>query len=229
MRQRCVGRHGLDVGQKRPSSLLQAFKGEQVRTAVMALRRRAIAGVGSGPSQRSNPVRAMRLRARQATRGVPARLFCWKQQLMPRTSNDAHGGRTTRWEGRVRARRAAARGSGCMEREEDGRRIVLLWPVRHRPPVHPIRPAAGAGLQREPRRLAVCGHAPGPQRGEHAALPVRATGEHRPGSTLVAVWSQERKDFAADERFRLRRDANDLLRAPGTNALLIKVSYRLNR
>ncbi|HEX2189520.1 MAG TPA: DUF5916 domain-containing protein [Longimicrobiaceae bacterium] len=52
--------------------------------------------------------------------------------------------------------------------------------------------------------------------------------EYRPGSTLFVVWSQGRNDFAPDGRFQLDRDANDLLRAPGTNVLLIKASYWLN-
>ncbi len=52
--------------------------------------------------------------------------------------------------------------------------------------------------------------------------------EYRPGSTLFVVWSQGRNDSAADGRFQLRRNASDLFRAPGTNVLLIKVSYWLN-
>jgi hypothetical protein len=52
--------------------------------------------------------------------------------------------------------------------------------------------------------------------------------EYRPGSTLFVVWSQGRNDFAPDGRFQLRRGAGDLLRAPGTNVLLIKASYWLN-
>jgi hypothetical protein len=52
--------------------------------------------------------------------------------------------------------------------------------------------------------------------------------EYRPGSTLFVLWSQGRNDFAADGRFQLRRNANDLFRAPGTNVLLIKASYWLN-
>jgi hypothetical protein len=52
--------------------------------------------------------------------------------------------------------------------------------------------------------------------------------EYRPGSTLFVVWSQGRSDFAADGRFQLRNNASDLFRAPGTNVLLIKMSYWLD-
>jgi hypothetical protein len=52
--------------------------------------------------------------------------------------------------------------------------------------------------------------------------------EYRPGSTLFVVWSQGRSDFAADGRFSLRSNASDLFRAPGTNVLLIKMSYWLD-
>jgi hypothetical protein len=52
--------------------------------------------------------------------------------------------------------------------------------------------------------------------------------EYRPGSTLFVVWSQGRDDFEADGRFRPRRDAGELFRAPGTHVLLIKASYWLN-
>ena len=52
--------------------------------------------------------------------------------------------------------------------------------------------------------------------------------EYRPGSTLFVVWSQGRSDFTADGRFQLRSNAGDLFRAPGTNVLLIKMSYWLD-
>jgi hypothetical protein len=52
--------------------------------------------------------------------------------------------------------------------------------------------------------------------------------EYRPGSTLFVVWSQGRSDFATDGRFQLRNNASDLFRAPGTNVLLIKMSYWLD-
>jgi hypothetical protein len=52
--------------------------------------------------------------------------------------------------------------------------------------------------------------------------------EYRPGSTLFVVWSQGRSDFAPDGQFRLRENASDLFRAPGSNVLLIKMSYWLD-
>jgi hypothetical protein len=52
--------------------------------------------------------------------------------------------------------------------------------------------------------------------------------EYRPGSTLFVVWSQGRADFTSDGRFQLRNNTADLLRAPGTNVLLIKMSYWLD-
>jgi hypothetical protein len=42
------------------------------------------------------------------------------------------------------------------------------------------------------------------------------------------VWSQGRSDFAVDGRFRLGSNTSDLLRAPGSNVLLIKASYWLD-
>lgn len=50
--------------------------------------------------------------------------------------------------------------------------------------------------------------------------------EYRPGSLIYLVWTQNRADFANPGDFRLRRDFGDLLRAPGDNIFLIKVSYR---
>jgi Domain of unknown function (DUF5916)/Carbohydrate family 9 binding domain-like len=52
--------------------------------------------------------------------------------------------------------------------------------------------------------------------------------EYRPGSTLFVVWSQGRSDFTTDGRFQLRSNTADLFRAPGTNVLLIKMSYWLD-
>ena len=52
--------------------------------------------------------------------------------------------------------------------------------------------------------------------------------EYRPGSTLFVVWSQGRSDFAADGQFNLRNNASELFGAPGTNVLLIKMSYWLD-
>jgi hypothetical protein len=52
--------------------------------------------------------------------------------------------------------------------------------------------------------------------------------EYRPGSLVYLVWTQNRADFANPGDFRLRRDFGDLLRAPGDNIFLVKVSYRWN-
>jgi hypothetical protein len=52
--------------------------------------------------------------------------------------------------------------------------------------------------------------------------------EYRPGSTLFVVWSQGRTEFVPDGRLRLGNNASDLFRAPGTNVLLIKMSYWLD-
>jgi hypothetical protein len=51
--------------------------------------------------------------------------------------------------------------------------------------------------------------------------------EYRPGSTLFVVWSSGRGTFDRDGRMQGWDDARDLLRAPGTNALAVKVSYWL--
>ncbi|HEX8390914.1 MAG TPA: DUF5916 domain-containing protein, partial [Longimicrobium sp.] len=52
--------------------------------------------------------------------------------------------------------------------------------------------------------------------------------EYRPGSTLFVVWSQGRSEFVTDGRFQFRNNTSDLFRAPGTNVLLIKMSYWLD-
>jgi hypothetical protein len=52
--------------------------------------------------------------------------------------------------------------------------------------------------------------------------------EYRPGSTLFVVWSQGRAETTADGRYRFRENTSDLFRAPGTNVLLIKMSYWLD-
>ena len=51
--------------------------------------------------------------------------------------------------------------------------------------------------------------------------------EYRPGSTVFVVWGHGRSHVSADGRAHLRRDALDLLAAPGTNVLMIKASYWL--
>lgn len=50
--------------------------------------------------------------------------------------------------------------------------------------------------------------------------------EYLPGSTLYAVWTQNRADYANPGDFRFGRDFGDLLRAPGDNIFMIKFTYR---
>jgi hypothetical protein len=51
--------------------------------------------------------------------------------------------------------------------------------------------------------------------------------EYRPGSTLFVVWTSGRGTGDADGRMQGWAGARDLLRAPGTNVLAVKVSYWL--
>jgi hypothetical protein len=51
--------------------------------------------------------------------------------------------------------------------------------------------------------------------------------EYRPGSTLFVVWSQGRRHFVPDGRFDAREGMGDLFRTPGTDVLLVKLSYWL--
>jgi hypothetical protein len=51
--------------------------------------------------------------------------------------------------------------------------------------------------------------------------------EYRPGSALFLVWSQGRAHADGGGRFRLGRDLADLLSAPGTNTVMVKLSYWL--
>jgi hypothetical protein len=51
--------------------------------------------------------------------------------------------------------------------------------------------------------------------------------EYRPGSTLFVVWSNGRSSFAPDGRMDAWEDTAELFRAPGTNVLLVKLSYWL--
>jgi hypothetical protein len=50
--------------------------------------------------------------------------------------------------------------------------------------------------------------------------------EFRPGSTLYAVWTQNRADYANPGDFKFGRDFRDLLNAPGDNIFMLKFSYR---
>jgi hypothetical protein len=52
--------------------------------------------------------------------------------------------------------------------------------------------------------------------------------EYRPGSSLFVVWSQGRTVDGTPEPF-ASSQARDLLRAEGTNVLLVKVSHWIGR
>jgi hypothetical protein len=51
--------------------------------------------------------------------------------------------------------------------------------------------------------------------------------EYRPGSTLYVVWTQDRSDQYADRAAGFGPDMERLFAAPGTNVLLLKLSYWL--
>jgi hypothetical protein len=51
--------------------------------------------------------------------------------------------------------------------------------------------------------------------------------EYRPGSTLFVAWNQGRQNSVSDGRFALWDDVREIFGSPGTNVLLIKVSYWL--
>jgi hypothetical protein len=50
--------------------------------------------------------------------------------------------------------------------------------------------------------------------------------EYRPGSALYLVWTQDRSDSANPGEMKLWRDLGDMLTAPGSNAVMLKASYR---
>ncbi len=49
--------------------------------------------------------------------------------------------------------------------------------------------------------------------------------EFKPGSTLYAVWTQQRENEETDGPFSLNRGLSRLMRAPGDNVFMVKVSY----
>lgn len=49
--------------------------------------------------------------------------------------------------------------------------------------------------------------------------------EYRPGSTFYLVWTQRRSEETEDPHFRLRSSADQLIRAPMENILLVKLTY----
>ena len=50
--------------------------------------------------------------------------------------------------------------------------------------------------------------------------------EYRPGSTMYAVWTQNRADYSHPGNFDFNRDLSLMLRAPGDNVFLFKINYR---
>ena len=50
--------------------------------------------------------------------------------------------------------------------------------------------------------------------------------EYRPGSTIYAVWTQNRADYSHPGNFDFNRDLSLMLRAPGDNIFLLKFNYR---
>ncbi len=50
--------------------------------------------------------------------------------------------------------------------------------------------------------------------------------EYRPGSTLYLVWTQKRMDYENSGVLNLGRDVVDMIKAPGDNIFLLKISYR---
>jgi len=53
--------------------------------------------------------------------------------------------------------------------------------------------------------------------------------EFKPGSTLYVVWTQEREDETTTGRFAFNPDISRMLRAPGDNVFMVKMSYWFGR
>jgi hypothetical protein len=53
--------------------------------------------------------------------------------------------------------------------------------------------------------------------------------EFRPGSTLYAVWTEQREDVTRPGQFHFRRDVSTLFGAPGNDVFLVKVAYWLGK
>ena len=53
--------------------------------------------------------------------------------------------------------------------------------------------------------------------------------EFRAGSTLYAVWTEQREDLSHPGNFSFRRDASALFRAPANDIFLVKIAYWLGR
>jgi hypothetical protein len=53
--------------------------------------------------------------------------------------------------------------------------------------------------------------------------------EFKPGSTLYVVWTQQREDETGDGRFAFNQDISRMMRAPGDNVFMVKMSYWFGR
>ncbi len=53
--------------------------------------------------------------------------------------------------------------------------------------------------------------------------------EFKPGSTLYVVWTQQREDETAEGRFAFNQDIARMMRAPGDNVFMVKMSYWFGR
>jgi len=53
--------------------------------------------------------------------------------------------------------------------------------------------------------------------------------EFKPGSTLYVVWTQQREDETTDGRFSFNQDISRMMRAPGDNVFMVKMSYWFGR
>ena len=53
--------------------------------------------------------------------------------------------------------------------------------------------------------------------------------EFKPGSTFYVVWTQQREDETTDGRFAFNEDISRMMRAPGDNVFMVKLSYWFGR
>jgi len=53
--------------------------------------------------------------------------------------------------------------------------------------------------------------------------------EFKPGSTLYVVWTQQREDEEEQGRFAFNQDISRMMRAPGDNVFMVKMSYWFSR
>jgi hypothetical protein len=53
--------------------------------------------------------------------------------------------------------------------------------------------------------------------------------EFKPGSTLYVVWTQQREEETTDGRLAFNQDISRMMRAPGDNVFMVKMSYWFGR